>query len=96
MVLTSGVLRGVVWGFKPPTKFRGFAKAEPISQFHGIYIHNNLIRIWVSFICKLSEPLTRGLLSPDPRSLYPQLNLLTPPPQEKFLGTPPVLTLYNL
>jgi hypothetical protein len=38
----------------PPLKFRSFAKAEPNSQFRGIYIRNNLIRIWVSFICKLS------------------------------------------
>jgi hypothetical protein len=35
-------------------KFRGFAQAEPNSQFRGIYIHNNLIRKWVSFIRKLS------------------------------------------
>jgi hypothetical protein len=40
--------------FKPPPKFRSFDKAEPNSQFRGIYIRNNLIRIWVSFICKLS------------------------------------------
>jgi hypothetical protein len=38
----------------PPPKFRSFAKAEPNSQFCGIYIRNNLIRIWGSFICKLS------------------------------------------
>jgi hypothetical protein len=38
----------------PPPKFRSFAKAEPNSQFRGIYICNKLIRIWVSFICKLS------------------------------------------
>jgi hypothetical protein len=38
----------------PTPIFRSFAKAEPNSQFHGIYIRNNLIRIWVSFICKLS------------------------------------------
>jgi hypothetical protein len=38
----------------PPPKFRGLAKAEPNSQFRGIYIRNNLIRIWVSLICKLS------------------------------------------
>jgi hypothetical protein len=40
--------------FNPPSKFRSFAKAEPNSQFRGIYIRNNLIRIWVSFICKWS------------------------------------------
>jgi hypothetical protein len=50
----SGVPRGVCGGLKPPLKFRIFAKAEPNSQFRGVYIRNNLIRIWVSFICKLS------------------------------------------
>jgi hypothetical protein len=38
----------------PPPKFRGFAKAELNSQFRGIYIRNNLIRLRVSFICKVS------------------------------------------
>jgi hypothetical protein len=28
------------------------------------------------------EPLTRGPLPPDPRSLCPQLNLLNPPPNK--------------
>jgi hypothetical protein len=33
----------------PPTpKFLSFDKAEPNSRFHGKYICNNLIRIWVS------------------------------------------------
>jgi hypothetical protein len=46
---------GGIWGVNPPpSKFRSFAKAEPNSQFRGIYIRNNLIRIWGSFICKLS------------------------------------------
>jgi hypothetical protein len=31
----------------PPGKFRSFDKAELNSQFHGIYIHNNVIRIQV-------------------------------------------------
>jgi hypothetical protein len=48
---TEGV--GGLGGSNPP-KFRSFAKAEPNSQFRGIYIRNNLIRIWVSIICKLS------------------------------------------
>jgi hypothetical protein len=54
----SGVLRGSLGGstLPPPTtpKFRSFEKAEPNSQFCGIYILNNLIRIWVAFFCKLS------------------------------------------
>jgi hypothetical protein len=43
---------GRVWWVQPPPqppKFRSFAKAAPNSQFLGIYIRNNLIRIWVSF-----------------------------------------------
>jgi hypothetical protein len=48
--------RGVGGSNQPPTpKFRSFGKAEPNSQFRGIYIRNNLIRIRVSLICKLSE-----------------------------------------
>jgi hypothetical protein len=47
------------FGFTFEVKFSGilrgsFDKAEPNSQFHGKYICNNLIRIWVSLICKLS------------------------------------------
>jgi type II secretory pathway component PulC len=42
--------------FKHSPKFRSFAKAKPNSQFRGIYIRNNLIRIRGS-----AEPLTRGL-----------------------------------
>jgi hypothetical protein len=44
-------------GFNPPPlppKFLSFDKAEPNSQVLGIYFRNNLIRIRVSFICKLS------------------------------------------
>jgi hypothetical protein len=45
----GGVQKGVgVEVLSPAQKFRGFAIAEPNSQFH------NLIRIPVSFICKLS------------------------------------------
>jgi hypothetical protein len=64
---------GGVWRVQTPSppKFRSFDKAEPNSQFRGKRIHNNLIRIRVSPICKLSEPLTRGLPPPDPRSLCP-------------------------
>jgi hypothetical protein len=40
----------------PPPKFRSFDKAEPNSKFRGIYIRNNVIRIWVSLICKLIGP----------------------------------------
>jgi hypothetical protein len=49
----SGVQRGRGGGSHPP-KFRSFDKAEPNSQFSGIYIHNNVIRIRFSFICKSS------------------------------------------
>jgi hypothetical protein len=37
-----------------PQKFRSFGKAEPNSQFCEKCFHNNLIRIWVSLVCKLS------------------------------------------
>jgi hypothetical protein len=46
---------GGLLGFTPLPKFRGFDKAEPNSQFRGKYIRNNLIRIWVSLIFKLSR-----------------------------------------
>jgi hypothetical protein len=42
------------WGGSTPPKFRSFDKAELNSQFRGKYIRNNLIRICVSLICKLS------------------------------------------
>jgi hypothetical protein len=79
----SGLPRG---GLKP---FRNFAKAEPNSQFCGIYICKNLIRIWVSFICKLSGTPDKGATAPkSPFSLplHPQLNVLNfPLPEKKFL-----------
>jgi hypothetical protein len=78
---------------RPPPKCRSFTKAEPNSQFRGTYIHNNLIRIWVSFICKLMEPLTRGLPPSDPRFLFPLTStefVKLPSPQTKIRGvTPP-------
>jgi hypothetical protein len=42
------------WGCKPPPQSRSFGKAEPNSRFHGKCNLNNLIRIRVSLICKLS------------------------------------------
>jgi hypothetical protein len=42
------------WGFQTTPKFRSFDKAEPNSQFRGKYIRDNLIKIRVSLICKLS------------------------------------------
>jgi hypothetical protein len=54
-MLQSVAYREGVWGVQPPPpKFRSFDKAEPNSQFRGKYISNNLIRIRVSLICKLS------------------------------------------
>jgi hypothetical protein len=38
----------------PSPKFRSFDKAETNSQFCEKYIRKNLIRIWVSLICKYS------------------------------------------
>jgi hypothetical protein len=48
----SVAYRGGV-GFNPP-KFRSFGKAKPNSQFRGKYIRNNIIRMRVLLICKLS------------------------------------------
>jgi hypothetical protein len=50
----SGIPMVRVWGVQTPLKFRSFDKAEPNSLFCGKYIRNNLIRIWVSLICRLS------------------------------------------
>jgi hypothetical protein len=45
----------VGWGGgSPPSKSWNFYKAEPYSLFCGKYIHNFLIRIRVSLICKFS------------------------------------------
>jgi hypothetical protein len=42
-------------GFAPHSpKFLSFDKAEPNSQFRGKFDHNNLVKIQVSLICKLS------------------------------------------
>jgi hypothetical protein len=42
-------------GFKHPNRnSESLAKAEQSSQFRGIYILKNQIRIWDLFICKLS------------------------------------------
>jgi hypothetical protein len=52
LVLMQWRTKGVLGGFKHPLppKLRSFARAEPNSLFRGIYIRNNLIRIWVSLI----------------------------------------------
>jgi hypothetical protein len=49
-----GIIFYLGGGGQHPPKFRSFDKAEPNSQFHGKYSHNNLIRIWVSLIYKFS------------------------------------------
>jgi hypothetical protein len=48
------LVHGLLMGFEHPPPQRHVAKAEPNFQFRGIYIRNNLIRIWVSLICKFS------------------------------------------
>jgi hypothetical protein len=52
MVHSSGVPRGVQTHSR---KFRRFEKAEPNCKLRGKYVRNNLIRIRVSLICKLSR-----------------------------------------
>jgi hypothetical protein len=62
-------------GVQTPPKFRNFDKAEQNSQFRGIYICNNLIRIRVSFICKLSRTPDLGTTAPrSPFSMPSVLN----------------------
>jgi hypothetical protein len=52
---TEGEGRGGGFGgFKPSPKIPSFDKAEAIFLFHGKYIRNNLIRIRISLMCKLS------------------------------------------
>jgi hypothetical protein len=81
-----------VWMIQaPPLKFRSFDKAEPNSQFCGIYIRNNLIRIRVSFIRKLNGTPYSGLPPPNPCSVCPlsSTEFVEPPPpkkKKKFLG----------
>jgi hypothetical protein len=80
----SGVTEGVLGGSNPPPpKFRSFDKAEPNSQFRGKYMCNNLIRIRVSLICKLSG--TPDLI-PILSALCPQMNLLNPHSPNKIPG----------
>jgi hypothetical protein len=51
----TGVPTGDLGGSTYPTpKFRSFEKAEPNSQFRGICVRNNLNRIRILLICKLS------------------------------------------
>jgi hypothetical protein len=72
-------------GANPPSpKFRSYDKAEPNSQFRGKYIRNNLIRMQVSLICKLSGTLTMGIPPPDTRSLCPlsSTEFVEPPPNK--------------
>jgi hypothetical protein len=56
------------WGFggfdTPSPKFWSFDKAELNSQFRGKYIHNNLLRIQVSLICKLTRTPNKGATAP--------------------------------
>jgi hypothetical protein len=81
-VVTSGV-----------PKFRSFDKAEPNSQFRGKYIRNNLIRIRVWLIYKLSGTTDLRATAPDPRSLCPLSSTeFVESPRTKFLGTPLVVT----
>jgi hypothetical protein len=54
---TSAVeYRGGIWGVQtpPPHQILSSDKPAPNSLFRGKYILNNLTRIWVSLICKLS------------------------------------------
>jgi hypothetical protein len=56
--------------------------AADAQVWHARRCRNNLIRIRFHPFAR-AEPLTRGLLSADPHSLCPQLNLLKPPLAKK-------------
>jgi hypothetical protein len=59
----------------PPPEIPKFDKAEPNSRFRGKYIRDNLIRIRVSFICKLNGTPDEGAIAPrSPFSLPSVLN----------------------
>jgi hypothetical protein len=78
---------GGVWGVQTPPKFRSFEKAEPNSQFRGIYICNNLIRKRVSLIYKLSETPNLGATAPrSPFRLPSVLSWICWTPPEKNPG----------
>jgi hypothetical protein len=66
--LLSVAYRGGFGGLNPspppPPKCLCFDRADPNSQFHGKYIRNNLIRIRVSPICKLSATPDWGATAP--------------------------------
>jgi hypothetical protein len=83
----TGVPKGGGLGVQTPPKFRSFEKDRPNSQFRGIYICNNLIRIRVSLIYKLSETPKGGYCPQIPilSALCPQLNLLNPPQKNSWL-----------
>jgi hypothetical protein len=74
------------WGFQTP--HQNFDKAEPNSQFYGKYIRNNIIRIWVSLICKFSRTPYEGATAPDAHSLFSPLSpwIFCPPPSNKIPG----------
>jgi hypothetical protein len=78
MIRRIGIPKG---GLRVQTlkKFQTFAKAEPNSQSRGIYIRNNLIRIWFLLICKLSrttEYVDTALQFPVLYAISAQLGLL--------------------
>jgi hypothetical protein len=66
-------------------------KLSQIPKIRGKYIRNNLIRIRVSLICKLSGTPDYGGYRPQISvlsALYPQLNLLNLPPKKIPCETP--------
>jgi hypothetical protein len=86
MVWCSGVPRGGFGCLTPsPPEILKFWQSCANSQSCGKYIHNNLIRIQVSPICKLSRTPWLGGYRPQMpvlSALCPQLNLLNPPPNK--------------
>jgi hypothetical protein len=91
---------GEVWWVQnsppPPPKFQSFDKPEPNSQFRGKYIRNNLIRIRVSLICKLSGTPDQGATQiPVLSAFCPLPNLLNPPKKSPGYDTAADNGLFN-
>jgi hypothetical protein len=76
------------WGVQPPSL--NSAVLTKLSRIpSGKYIRNNLIRIRVSLVCRLSGTPEWWLPPPDPRSLCPLSSTeFVDPPPEKLQGPP--------
>jgi hypothetical protein len=83
-LLSSGAPKGGLGGSTTPNS-EVLPKLRPTFQFREIYIRNNLIIIWFSFICKLCETPDWGATAPrSPFSMPSVLNWICWTPPEKI------------